>query len=66
VLDAITSAQQRLKLFTRVPVNGLVLYCGTVQTDEGKEKRVAIAFEPLKPLNRSFYLCDSKFHTEVR
>lgn len=65
VLDAITSAQQRLKLFSKVPQNGLVLYTGTVQTEEGKEKRMAIAFEPLKPINKSFYLCDSKFHTEV-
>ena len=27
VLGAITSTQQKLKLFTRVPPNGLVLYC---------------------------------------
>lgn len=65
VLDAITSAQQKLKLFSKVPNHGLVLYTGTVQTEEGKEKRMAIAFEPLKPINKSFYLCDSKFHTEV-
>ena len=65
VLDAITSTQQRLKLFTRVPPNGLVLYCGTVLTDEGKEKKVTIDFEPFKPINTSLYLCDNKFHTEA-
>lgn len=32
--------KQRLKLYNRVPPNGLVLYCGTVLTDEGKEKQV--------------------------
>ena len=39
VLGAITSTQQKLKLFTRVPDNGLIIYCGTIVTDEGKEKK---------------------------
>merc|ERR550525_604370 len=65
VLSAITSAQQRLKLYNRVPNNGLVIYCGTIVTDEGKEKKVNIDFEPFKPINTSLYLCDNKFHTEA-
>jgi len=65
VLDAITSVQQRLKLYNKVPDNGLVLYCGSIVTNEGKEKRVTIDFEPFKPINTSLYLCDNKFHTEA-
>ncbi|KAL6760245.1 eukaryotic release factor 1 [Haematococcus lacustris] len=65
VLSAITSAQQRLKLYSRVPNNGLVVYTGTIMTDDGKEKRVNIDFEPFKPINTSLYLCDNKFHTEA-
>ncbi|KAF6167246.1 hypothetical protein GIB67_005071 [Kingdonia uniflora] len=65
VLGAITSAQQRLKLYNKVPPNGLVLYTGTVVTDDGKEKKVTIDFEPFKPINASLYLCDNKFHTEA-
>ncbi|KAI8343604.1 eukaryotic peptide chain release factor subunit 1 [Chlamydoabsidia padenii] len=65
VLSAITSTQQRLKLYNRVPPNGLVVYCGTIVTDEGKEKKVNIDFEPHKPINTSLYLCDNKFHTEA-
>lgn len=65
VLGAITSAQQRLKLYNRVPPNGLVVYTGTILTDEGKEKKVNIDFEPFKPINTSLYLCDNKFHTEA-
>lgn len=65
VLSAITSTQQRLKLYNRVPNNGLVLYCGTVITDDGKERKVNIDFEPFKPINTSLYLCDNKFHTEA-
>ncbi|KAK9820569.1 hypothetical protein WJX72_011757 [[Myrmecia] bisecta] len=65
VLGAITSAQQRLKLYNRVPPNGLVVYTGTIMTDDGKEKKVNIDFEPFKPINTSLYLCDNKFHTEA-
>jgi peptide chain release factor subunit 1 len=65
VLSAITSTQQRLKLFSKVPPNGLVIYCGTILTDDNKEKKVNIDFEPFKPINTSLYLCDNKFHTEA-
>ncbi|KAJ3043790.1 Electron transfer flavoprotein alpha-subunit [Rhizophlyctis rosea] len=65
VLAAITSTQQKLKLYNKVPPNGLVVYCGTILTDEGKEKKVNIDFEPFKPINTSLYLCDNKFHTEA-
>ncbi|KAH9546006.1 hypothetical protein CY35_12G074100 [Sphagnum magellanicum] len=65
VLGAITSAQQRLKLHNKVPPNGLVLYTGTIVTDDGKEKKVTFDFEPFKPINSSLYLCDNKFHTEA-
>lgn len=65
VLGAITSAQQRLKLYNKVPPNGLVLYTGTIVTEDGKEKKLNIDFEPFKPINTSLYLCDNKFHTEA-
>lgn len=65
VLGAITSTQQALKLYNKVPPNGLVIYCGEVLTAEGKEKKVTIHFEPFKPINTSLYLCDNKFHTEA-
>ena len=48
-----------------MPTNGLIIYCGTIVTDEGKEKKVNIDFEPFKPINTSLYLCDNKFHTEA-
>ena len=48
-----------------MPPNGLVLYTGTILTDEGKEKKVNIDFEPFKTINTSLYLCDNKFHTEA-
>eukprot|EP01069_Polyplicarium_translucidae_P012106 Polyplicarium_translucidae@DN474_c0_g1_i1.p1 len=65
VLSAITSTQQKLKLYNRTPTNGLVLYCGTVISEEGKEKKVNMDFEPFKPINTSMYLCDNRFHVEA-
>ena len=64
-MSAITSTQQRLKLYNKVPPNGLVVYCGEIITSEGKERRINIDFEPFKPINTSLYLCDNKFHTEA-
>eukprot|EP00944_MAST-04C_sp_MAST-4C-sp1_P013554 g13554.t1 len=65
VLGAITSTQQRLKMYTKLPPNGLIIYCGTIITETGKEKKVNYDFEPFKPINTSLYLCDNKFHTEA-
>lgn len=65
VLSAITSTQQKLKLYNSIPKNGLVVFCGDVITDEGKEKKLNIDFEPFKPINTSLYLCDNKFHVEA-
>ena len=42
-----------------------MIYCGTIVTEDGKEKKVNIDFEPFRPINTSLYLCDNKFHTEV-
>merc|ERR1719361_2523811 len=47
VLSAITSAQQRLKLYNRVPNNGLVVFVGTVLTEEGKEKKAEYSFRTI-------------------
>ncbi|PRQ22757.1 putative 50S ribosomal protein L30e [Rosa chinensis] len=65
VLGAITSAQERLKRYNKVPPNGLALYTGTIVTDDGKEKKKTVAIEPFRPINASLYLCDNKFHIEA-
>ena len=65
VMSAISSTQQRLKLYNRIPDNGLVLFVGTVLTDDGKEKKLTVDFEPFRPINTSLYLCDNRFHTEA-
>ena len=64
MLSAITSVQQRIKLYNKTPPNGLIIYCGTVVSEEtGKEKKINFDLEPFRPVNKSLYLCDNKFHT---
>ncbi|KAJ1510906.1 Polypeptide release factor (eRF1) in translation termination, partial [Coelomomyces lativittatus] len=46
------------------PPYGLAVYCGTAISEEGKEKKLSIDFEPFKPLSSFLYYCDNKFHTE--
>ena len=81
VLSAITSTQQKLKLFNRVPDTGLCVCVGTVLNEEGKEKKISFALTPFKAINtwvltsdqegslvltsRSLYMCDSRFHVEA-
>lgn len=64
VLDAIYSTQNRLKLYSKLPPNGLVIYCGSIMTESGKEKQVTIDFQPFRPINTSLYICDQRFRTE--
>ena len=69
VLAAITSTQQRLKLYNRIPPNGLVLFVGTILTDEGKEKKVTFDFEPHKAINAYvfvFYLYRHMFRPIIQ
>ena len=69
--------QQRLKLYRRLPANGLVIFCGTVcdgfggevEKERGKQKggggkRLLVDFEPFRKVSRSLYLCGSQFHVE--
>lgn len=65
VLTAISSVLQRLKLYNRVPTNGLIIYSGTVITDDNKEKKITLDMEPFKPVCRTLYMCDNKFHTDA-
>ena len=62
---ALTSTRERLKLYTKTPPNGLVIYCGTVFSDDCRsEKKYTIDFEPFKPINRSLYYCGERFDVE--
>jgi peptide chain release factor subunit 1 len=62
VTDALAVAQQRLRLITKIPDNGLVLFVGAIpQTGPGTEKMEVYLFEPPEHLNVYRYLCSSEF-----
>jgi len=64
VLSALTSTQQRLKRYNRIPDNGLIIFCGEMLMDD-KVKKVTFDIVPFKPIHKSLYKCDNKFHTEA-
>jgi peptide chain release factor subunit 1 len=65
VQDAIVKTQQRLKLFKKVPRNGLVIFCGAIpQNGAGSERIETYVIIPLEPISIYLYRCDSRFHTE--
>ena len=64
VQTAIAACLGRLKMYRCVPANGLIVYCGTVLTEDNREKKLTFDFEPVKPVSRSMYHCDNKFHTD--
>jgi len=66
VQDAITKATQRLKLFKKVPKNGLVIFCGAIPQNggPGSEKIETYVIMPPEPVQVYLYRCDSRFHIE--
>ena len=65
VQEAITSAQYKLKMYPKLPPNGLVLYCGLGINSEEKGEKISIAFEPSKQINLGMYMCDKQFHVKA-
>jgi len=65
VQDAIVKVMQRLKLFRKVPENGLVVFCGAIpQNGPGSERIETYVVTPPEPVQVYLYRCDSRFHTE--
>ena len=64
VETAIKSAQAKIKMYNRLPPNGLALFCGTA-VQNNQEKKISISLEPIKPLTFSLYMCDDKFHLDL-
>ena len=65
VQDAIVRTQQRLKLFKKIPENGLVIFCGAIQQNgAGSERIETYVIIPPEPIGIYLYRCDSRFHTE--
>lgn len=61
VQDALNSTIQKLKLFPKIPPNGLILFVGNVREAEGRDKRVCIDIEPDIPILQKKYFCSNYF-----
>ncbi|MGD0643979.1 MAG: peptide chain release factor aRF-1 [Candidatus Bathyarchaeia archaeon] len=67
VLDAITKAQQKLKLFKDPGEKGLVIFTGALLQEggaPGTERMEDYVIVPPEPIKIFLYRCDSRFHTE--
>jgi peptide chain release factor subunit 1 len=66
VQDAITKVSQRLRLFKRIPENGLVIFSGAIPQNggPGSEKLETYVLNPPEPIDLYLYRCDARFHTE--
>jgi peptide chain release factor subunit 1 len=67
VLDAITKAQQKLKLFKDPGEKGIVIFTGALPQEgggPGTERMEAYVIVPPEPIRIFLYRCDSRFHTE--
>jgi peptide chain release factor subunit 1 len=67
VLDAITKAQQKLKLFKDPGEKGIVVFTGALLAEgaaPGTERMEAYVIVPPEPIRIFLYRCDSRFHTE--
>jgi peptide chain release factor subunit 1 len=67
VLDAITKAQQKLKLFKDPGEKGIVIFTGALLGEgdaPGTESMEAYVIVPPEPIKIFLYRCDSRFHTE--
>lgn len=61
VIDALERILRHLKLYKKIPDNGLALFCGNVSKTEGQTDIRIWAVEPPQPLKVRFYRCDQIF-----
>jgi len=65
VQDALTKVMERLKLFKRIPENGLVLFAGTIASDQlGVGDMETYVVIPPEPISTYYYRCEHRFMLE--
>ena len=65
VQDAITKVSHRIKLFKKVPKNGLVFFSGVISQNGVESEKFEIhVITPPEPIHIYLYRCDMRFHTE--
>ncbi|MCX8194213.1 MAG: peptide chain release factor aRF-1 [Candidatus Pacearchaeota archaeon] len=64
VIDALERIMRRLKLYKKLPENGLAIFCGNVSKVEGQPDIRLWVIEPPQPMKTKFYRCDQTFVLE--
>ncbi|MDR3063142.1 MAG: peptide chain release factor aRF-1 [Methanobrevibacter sp.] len=65
VQSAIEVILQKIRLFKKPPINGLVLFVGMIpKGGPGTEKMETYAFEPPEPIQTYWYQCNNEFFLE--
>jgi peptide chain release factor subunit 1 len=60
--DAINKGLRALSELTKIPPNGLALFCGEMTDESGRDRMKVVMFEPCDPMNTSLLLVDARFH----
>ncbi len=61
VLSALEKINQELKLYKKLPENGLAIFCGNVSREEGKSDIKLWTIVPQEKIQVKLYWCDQKF-----
>jgi len=64
VVTALEKVMQHLKLYKKIPENGVAIYCGNVSEHEGVDDIKLWAIEPPEKLGTKLYWCDQVFRLE--
>lgn len=67
VQSALMKIMQRLKLYTEIPENGLVIFCGALPLEGSSIDEELKIYEiiPPKPITTFLYRCDDHFHVDI-
>jgi peptide chain release factor subunit 1 len=65
VIDSLERIIRHLKLFKKIPENGLAAFAGNVSEKESQINIEVFSIEPPEPLNVRLYRCDQSFVTDI-
>lgn len=64
VQGAIDKIIQYLRLFKKLPDNGIAVFCGNISKEQAKPNIELFSIEPMEPIKANIYRCDSSFLLE--
>lgn len=64
VESGLKSLQHKLKKFKQTPPNGLAIFCGYAEDEEGKVTKITYTITTKNPIKQHIYHCDSEFYTK--